>query len=574
MQQQPLQGINQYALDDVYTPGDSNARRARMAYDYVITDEMLTAYKSKNTGSIDFGVLLWSKLDGSSGDSPSTRAKRPIHILIDADTTEADVFYFSGRLTYDALDPSIMPQWTGGATDKAFVHIYSRGPYSVSNISGGVALHSTMTSCVTLPDDIGSSGYPSGIFRIGVCKVKNNGTYNTYSRPGWPDSGGLTVMYEKCIGGEITWKDSDTSTRPADSTAPGAVCVAWMSGSVDCEIKIDRSWTHQYGLFARLVLALSYGSKPFVKAVHTEGFAIMQLVASVGEYIAFEGNGWRVEVSQTDEIAWGTAKGGSGSGGGGHCVIKNYSLTTGYTSSGLQGTPVFSPFTSVTGYIGDDTRIFRDGGVKFLDVAEDTGHAAGSSYSWNWYFPGSAGDIPNHCFRFRDATILDWYTYGAISVQTTADTPTVNRVEWIYNGCRTLYVNTDDLVDGQIYEVNIHIVRLPVNEYTVNTTNDGSLTACKQAAPGDNPTTPPGYADGSNQFTLQFYNQSLSQPTLQYFGTSKATQGWQNGYYPVFHKITTTPAKSGADHSYPLAELAFARTQFVKLNGNVYVLRY
>lgn len=274
MIENPLQGIKKYSVNGVYTPGDSNSRRERAPYDFVITQVQLDKFVDAHSGtaSVDLGEVILSNADGSTGPAYDNPLDRPISVYIDAET-EGIVFDLSGNLTSSkmfltAMSLAIHSGYDGGIA----VHIYSRSGYSITQASmcGALALHSTGDAPVTIVSAglAPSQGFGwSGVFRIGTCKVQG-ADLNLYSRPGWTESGGLTVIYEKCTEGHIVWDDMNSSPL-ATNLEPGAVCAPWMSPAVDSWIDTDEStWVlsngkkHSLGLTNKVDKTLRSGGTP------------------------------------------------------------------------------------------------------------------------------------------------------------------------------------------------------------------------------------------------------------------------------------------------------------------------
>ena len=87
---------------------------------------------------------------------------------------------------------------------------------------------------------------------------------------------------------------------------------------------------------------------------------------------------------------------------------------------------------------------------------------------------------------------LDWYKWNAISSLNAYGTAT--DVQWYYN-TRDLYIDAESLVEGVVYEVNVHIMLLPAPTYTA-TFNGVTKTCMQQASPCDTPTDPPNFNNG------------------------------------------------------------------------------
>ena len=603
MKQNPSQGIHEYNLDDVYTPGDANARRERIHFDFVVTAEQLERYKLLHPGTIDVGNLILSNKDGTTGVPLEHPLGGPISILIDAHTTEDDVFdfYNSRIISGDQIFMSVVTNaWNSGYNGDILVHFYTRDPYSITfgSTSGGIAYHSTPEAYVNIKDATGSTSGWDGVCKVGVCKVE--GTFNRYGREGWTGSSGLTLIYEKCISGQITWEDADTSTRPKDNTVPGAICAPWMSSDVDCEISVTSGLLHKYGIYNRIKQAYDLGATPAILAKTQGGLSKLRFVSTGGSdssaFFAFEGDGKRLVVGYNDSLTWGSI-GGSSSGGRGTVVVMDlavnkpsaqaYNKATGSWEDYTQSPYLYKEgdnactFGALAASYNAKVSVYRPGIDSFITPKQDMGrrHSGGESGAPDWY-NGYSG------FSFDDGEVstLDWYTWYALSDTKNTNpggTPSYQEL-WYTNPRNAIHIEGGSLKEGVVYEINIHIIAPP-------NAGPGS-SSCTYSGKCASPLTKAinGSAQDSTilgkgpQLEFVSYNVPAGTPfrVLPWGQTPghESSVSWLQGNYllPCFHAADTYPEAShntGPQYQF-YTELAWAKVRFVVLQGNVYIMAY
>lgn len=539
MQQNPSQGIQKYNIDDVYTPSDSNSRRERMSFDFVITDKQLTQYKQLHQGNIDIGELILSKEDGSSGEALEAPLSNPISILIDAHTTESDVFdFYSSRImaANQIFTAAVTAAWAAGYSGKTLVHVYSRAPYAVTvgSTGGGIAYHSTPEAYIKIPQASSSSAGLDGVCKIGVCKV--TGAYNRYGRRGWDGSTGLTVIYEKCLSGTITWEDIDSSERPWSSDTPGAVCAPWMSSSVDCEIEITSGLARKYGIFSRIEQARSMGAEPVIVATEGQALSKLRFVSTGGTpggtdaFFAFEGDGKRLVVGYYNTLTWSSQ--------GGVSQDVRVRLIDQHIPEGAE----------------PDTRL------RYA-VTESRGNTVQAVT-----FYGSNSTL----FDFGSASALDWYTWTTVTVGTSS----LDRHEEP-NGNKDLYLNADTLAEGVVYEVNLALTHMhPMyggrEELRTEEDASGKVTRVYTEITGAEG------SDSSYKFALHFCDSSgAGVPLKGWAPISSPTSSMINGAGVLtfrLHRHLGVDSTAPGGDTFP--EEAHGKAIFFKHGGNVYILGY
>lgn len=521
MKQNPSQGIHEYNLDDVYTPGDANARRERIHFDFVVTAEQLECYKLLHPGTIDVGNLILSNKDGTDGVPLEHPLGGSISILIDAHTTEDDVFdfYNSRIISGDQIFMGVVVDaWRAGYNGDALVHFYTRDPYSITfgSTSGGIAYHSTPEAYVNIKDATGNTSGWDGICKVGVCKVE--GTYNRYGREGWTGSGGFTLLYEKCISGRITWEDADTSTRPKDNTVPGAVCAPWMSSDVDCEISVTSGLLHKYGIYNRIKQAYDLGATPSILAETQGGLSKLRFVSMGGSdssaFFAFEGDGKRLTIGYNDSLTW-KATGGMAR----KAVLVDTDVPSAYT--------------------------------KPLHVGRSITQAAGSILtkleSWT--------DI-HHPLALRDLLEIDWYTWDGMQEGSAIYT----------NDNNVLTIDADSLDEGMVYKATIHIVNLDPSSSGREVSADTAVTPAKPILPNSlNGTAMP-------EFSLQFASLGSLVP-IYGWGIDSQPGGSTTSYKFRLHWPIASPPSTNP-YQQSLQEISWGTGLFTKYDGKVIALLY
>lgn len=305
----PSQGIKDYSINDVYTPGDSNARRERIPFDFVITDRQLQAFKTANPelSTIRLGELIVSTASGELGNALEELIDHTISIYIDAETSEEDCFDCSIAAFAKVFTYRMLRWWADGADGDTAVHIYSRKPYSVPNglgLTGGVAYHSTPNAFVKFGEGAGNS---PGIVRVGV--FKHSGV-DLGVRPGFSSTqtSGLSLWYEHCLNSSLPrWEPTDSTYASGE---PAIACVPWMSATALCTLRVSEMNLPQTiaGLYTRIHKSL--GSGATVQLLVTGGITskYFQLLRSKGSIsttasYVFRSDNQQVTVTAEDEVS-------------------------------------------------------------------------------------------------------------------------------------------------------------------------------------------------------------------------------------------------------------------------------
>lgn len=562
MIENPSQGIKKYSTDDVYTPGDSNSRRERAQYDFVITQEQLASRvgwlgsQDEDTSVLDLGEIILSNADGSTGPALSTLLDHPISIYIDAQA-EGIVFDLAGSLFSTKIFTSgTVSAAQGGYNGGTLVHIYSRTGYSIpqASVCGAIALHSRPEAPVSI---ISSGSAPAagcgwnGIFKVGTCKVLGT-DINLYSRPGWlAGYPGLTVVYEKCLEGRIVW--DDTSSSPlANTYEPGVVCAPWMSPAVDTWLDTaEGSWVnsqsspgkkHWCGLTYKIDQALRYGSAPKLRiATTSQGTLCLPLSAQKGTVLGGDvqytfSNGYKTAtVDAVDDIVLGNV-----STSGSHAIIADFDVKRDVPTVGGE-----FDFDLVSGL--SKCTILREGGD----------FEALSNQDWT-----TALDLSS-------CSTLDWYLWYAYHGHITEGS-TAAAFEWVSNTRTQRILDAATFTEGKVYEINIHIVALPSGGPYV--TED--ITWGEWASPVTKLVNGTSLdQEALSNWVNLIFRDGQSNASVSYWGGTAANSAMVSPDFRAPAANSVGPYRS-ARTMWELTELAVAKVQFVKLDGKVYIMAY
>ena len=206
------------------------------------------------------------------------------------------------------------------------------------------------------------------------------------------------------------------------------------------------------------------------------------------------------------------------------------------------------------------TLVLRNGS-GFMTVDDDCPDFQGTV---SWYFPD-----PNAAFKFKGATELELYHYGAIFAPKSTeidwdDTMTDDNCKWWISQSTSMYMDFNDLVEGVIYTVRVHTMILPFgNMSPAHGTPSHKLF--EQDRTGEHSRTTIFFCDGG----------SFVKP-LYWGSDGKGTSGTTTNcvYLNDVKQTTTYTSDSSSAGGYALEETTRAELMFVKLNGSVYVMKY
>ena len=570
MQNNPNQEIHtDYRANDIFKPINANRLAESIHYDFVITQEMWDKYIENypDEREIDVGVLVCCNSDGTKSEGMySQLAKAPVSVYIAAKIPIAYTLNFTGafaNVVVDCSDFKSNGAWSATLT-RDMIDIYSAHPYAVTAIAGGFNFWSNPVAYVQL----NGNNLWDGICKIGSYKLTRS---INLLRP----SGFQLVIEGHNVGTyEFTYNFNDDSPDDyAGEARPSVVYANWMTGGgISTQYSIsgqDMSspTTIKNGLFAQMRASMTeYGTEPVLVVGHNYASARYTFCGWNSYYIRFANTdeGKTVDVYKEGKVVWKTATGGgSGTGSVDKVVLTDFDVTD---------LPYNSALRAVTEYFKNQRSVYRTNTKQFTDVCKDV---ADPDYV-QWYSTSVGPSNEMNLFKFKGATVVDWYKWHAISSQNSATVAT--DVQWYYN-TRDLLIDTESLVEGIVYEVNVHIMYLPSPTYTSNY-GSGDKTCMQQAAPSDSPTDPPNFNHNVKP-KIQFW-QAEAKTThndVRYWG---GTATVQNTAYEIIPSISSKvavassiyPGTQSGTSTYQLKEIASGSVQFVKLNGAIYVMKY
>ena len=206
------------------------------------------------------------------------------------------------------------------------------------------------------------------------------------------------------------------------------------------------------------------------------------------------------------------------------------------------------------------TLVLRNGS-GFITVDDDCPDYQGTV---SWYFPD-----PNAAFKFKGATELELYHFGAIfAPKSTAigwgDTMSDDNCKWWATKSTSMYLDFNALVEGVVYTVRVHTMILPFDNMSPEH-GTPSHKLFEQDRTGEHSRTAIFFCDGG----------SFSKP-LYWGSDGKGTAGTNTScvYLNEVKQTTTYTSDSSSTGGYALEETTRAEVMFVKLNGSVYVMKY
>lgn len=565
MQTNPNQNIHtDYQIDDVFKPEAANQLARSIHYDFVITQKMFDKFVEQHPSDtyIDIGRVICSKPDGTDGQTTGViLAKAPISIFIEADTGRKPLeFTYVLTNIIDCSDFKVDGQWDAFVT-KDMMNIYSAHPYIVQNIAGGYNFWSTPTAYVETAGGITNNG----IAKIGSYKLTQSTNVVR------PDNFQL-VIEGLGLGVAFTYTASDAAPDETfGSMRPSVVYGNWMTGSgVSTQYSVrgpgtPSPTTIKNGLYAQMQASVGdWDTEPILVVSNNQSTSRYQLSGWNSSAFMFSNvaEGKTVTIYKDGTVEWD----GSASTGGGSIaepiVLTDFDLTT-LTNPRQPDDHNYqtSPLSGVLSNGWSNIRVKRPGYNAFRTMEQETNTQGASFY----------GVFRGGFFSFENANTLEWYTWGAISVLDMKPTP--NEVVWIKNPRYQLYVALNDLKEGLVYEINIHLMQLPAAEYSISVS--GNPIAMQQGIPGENVTLPSATL---LPFDILFYDKNTltSQGVVCYWGSNATTvQSWNYGVHTRFHKHSNiTPFSEDSRPIATLQELAKATVRFVRLSGRIYIMEY
>jgi len=570
MQNNPHQEIRtDYMVSDVFTPTAANQLARSIPFDFVITPEMVTAYMLQHPGRtvLDIGALIASNINGSDDATWDSPVQAPVRIFINAPYTPGIQFDFSGRLIratetgapiLDCSGFKVSGNWDATVT-KDMVYVYSAYPYRVIVPVAGINFVSTPATYVSFQ-------YGSPVNR-GVIKVGAYATELNASVYDLDERDDIQIICEQVIQGH-PFTISPSEGHIEAGYRPAVVLANWTSGAASTvlEYSLSREDTVKYGLYQQIEASIALGTKPVIIENNTDFVARYTLSKQATTFFEFTNAalGRSIVLTALGAIQ---RKGVVGTSTSGKVIITDlYPDTVPHVTKtqdvGRVSTGMYNPGS----YDWQKLLIYREDTATMSTVAEDIGQISETS----WFYEAKP-------FDFKSAHTLDWYFWYAISDYEYADGASEPTIGWYRNTRTVLFINSDTLREGTVYEVNMHNVRLPIGVGKIGTAESDYN---EQISPIDRDVPePPGYRP-----YVYFVDSTGVSPNIRYWGDTtlggKAAGSHPYGVYAAFYTPYTvndyTKYASAADtlFSSPLCDLAVAKVQFVKLNGAIYIMSY
>ena len=565
-----------YRPNDIFKPVNANQLAEAIHYDFVITQEKIDnvieaiapSRDSSGYRNVDLGELIIRELDGASAPWRGPQVKPPLNIFISGKLPSdvrliLDNRFLNDSTFIDCSDFKLNGSWNMAVT-KDMINIYSAYPYAASSLPGGFNFWSTPLAPLI---------HTNGISNNGVVKV---GAYKTVS--------GATTDFEGRQGGQVIAQDCLSGSRftanPGgywDGYVPFVVYANWMQGGgiVANYGIVSQSpggnltpTTSKPGLYQQIMATMEWGCEVVLIVAHAYASSRYQACGYDSDEIRFSNldEGKVVTIHKNGSVTWKTASAGGGGGGSEKVVLSNFDITaipllfddsvnTRYAYSMKS-----SGTDPATNWDWARICVIRNG-ASFITVKEDCPDYQGSI---SFYYNSKTAS-----FKFKGATELDYYTWGAIFA------PTDNTVKWetikTDQNCRwwtpsnSLYIDYDELVDGVIYTVRVHHMLLPFGSVANPTGSTAQANLFSQDKDGSHlPTT-----------TVFFCKDTSFVPPNYWGSTGKGISGnTSDVYMNLVKQAFTYDNASPSNGGNALAEIARGEMLFVKLNGSIYVMKY
>lgn len=556
-----------------YTPGgifksvNANQLARSVHYDFVITQEKLDAViaaQGLTSGPVDMGGVIMANMDGTNNSWQGTVIKPPFSIYINAKLPSQFYFVWGSRLLtdtsfIDCSDFQVDGEWDATVT-KDMVNIYSAYPYRSWDLPGGFNFWSNPNAPIILTAGVSNNG----VIKVGSYKSEISAQRNYGERVG-----GQVILQESLDGNRLYIELASVS----ESYVPFIVYANWMtSGGMITEYHINGddmsvATTSIPGIYQQMRESISsWQTEPVLVVNHNQSSARYQFSGWDGSKITFSNvsEGRKVSIDTDGAVTWYSLSLGVGTLG--PVIVSDYDLTPITDPVDIDNYNV-SPLNSIISNGWGRTRVLHPEYAGFKTMEQETGTAGR-----DWYYVSAPGEL----FDFKEATVLNWYKWHGLS----AEDLSTNTVKWVFNPHKILYISYNDLKEGVVYEINIHIVQLPVASYEMPI--DGIPLAMQQAIPGIAVTSPESEY-GSPNIQIEFYDKITSQQyanVLCYWGSDEqeildGSQSVVPYIQPKFHKCSNVAAFTAYTRpAETLADIATATVRFVKLNGKIYVMEY
>ena len=286
-------------------------------------------------------------------------------------------------------------------------------------------------------------------------------------------------------------------------------------------------------------------------------------------------------------VAW-KSGGAAGSGGiGGKCVITDFDVFEGGIPSSIHSS-IFSGLNTTLN--AAHTRILHSGATGFATIVDDTaGPISGNGWTYgdvgkSWY-----NEFP--WFRFKpNESVLDiytWYAYKGLEID-----GSLHKTKWYVNnkwsggsGSYNFIIMGNELQEGIVYEVRIHIVSLPPSDthYWSNgaagsdaSFNDWASPVSEKVSPG----TKDSISLGAEMSFEILFTGSVTGTCATWGAPDGSTTSTNPQIIPSFRlPAAVTDNNNGSTYSSRTEGRIFdiiaeANVQFVRLGNKVYLMSY
>lgn len=284
-------------------------------------------------------------------------------------------------------------------------------------------------------------------------------------------------------------------------------------------------------------------------------------------------------------VAW-KSGGAAGGGIGGKCVITDFDVFEGGVPSDLHSS-IFNGLYSILS--AGNTRILHSGATGFATIVDDTaGPISGNGWTYgdagkSWY-----NEFP--WFRFKpNESVLDiytWYAYKGLEVD-----GTIRKPKWYVNnkwaggsGSYNFIIMGNELQEGIVYEVRIHIVSLPPSDthsWSNGTAADASFNdwaspVSEKVSPG----TKDSISLGAEMSFEILFTGSVTGTCATWGAPDGSSTSTNPQIIPSFRlPAAVTDNNNGSNYSDRTSGRIFdiiaeASVQFVRLGSKVYIMSY
>lgn len=584
MQTNPNQYIHtDYKLNDVFKPEAANQLARAIHYDFVITQEMLDKYLERmpSTTSIDVGTLIAMDWDDPMAYPWGAPIKAPISIYISAKTSANDQFTFDfwGRLIggsssdghiVDCSDYMVNGNWDAELT-KDMINVYSAHPYRVGYLTAGCNHWSTPTAYVSIK----KVSQNNGIAKIGTYYLEGPQSDYTYQ-----DQENLQIVCQD-------YKSFDFVINPSQGHVvmgyrPLFVHANWMGGGggVTTEYYIrgtDMSdpTTSKPGLYQQLAASASeWNTEPILAVQHNQYTSRYQLCRWDSYKFEFSNvvEGKSVTVHQNGDVEWGEITTGS-RGGSSDIII-------------FQDDGVMIPYKKGAKFVSLDPRLVEtDNQVRYslYQNGQFTTYNSQTADVPLFKVPNSSNNNGLRPYGTNHIVWNTWFAITAYSVFEGDPTGASSHIETFKNGSidssipghnnlARMYIVTDALVEGLVYEVVINI-------RAIATTTESETGSSEAGTPYGLMLAPDRYephfglvfftSDGYNVIPRRWADSTrgcyfVVRPRFNRVPSDGDGTGFQGQHGGIFHTSDSGIA--------PI--LATAKVYFVRMGSDIFVMSY